>query len=208
MRSPLTADTLAGRGFVTFGGVVESQGLLSRRRRSQLGFGPVDNAALFVGGGMALISPDDAIGSAQSLLRAGAAYTAGLALRHPGTVGLLAGLRADGEWFLLGNASGWHARVGGFARLELLRLAVPWTFAVQGEALTAIGDPMIAGELFLARVKKDGWQRSSRFFSLRWERRAIDAGVTVTGTAMPDNPALAVEDLAATSFTFSVGVGF
>lgn len=206
--SPLTTDTLAGQGFVAVGGIVESQGLVSRRRRSQLGLGVVDGAAAFLGGGMALTGPDDAIGGGTSLLRAGASYSLGFSARHPGTVGVLAGLRADGEWFLLGNASGWHARVGGFARLELLRLNVPWTFAAQVEALDVVGDPLVAGELFWARVKKDGWQRMSRFFSLRYERRAIDAGVTVTGTSELSNPTMDVEDLTATSWTASFGIGF
>ncbi len=206
--SPLTTDVLAGRGFFSFGGIVESQGLLSRRRRSQLGLGLVDGAAGFLGGGLVLSTPEGSIGGGSSLLRAGASYSLGVAARHAGTVGLLAGLRADAEWFLLGTASGWHARVGGFARLELLRLNVPWTFAVQGEALDLVGDPMVSGELFLARVKKDGWQRMSRFFSLRYERRAIDAGVTVTGTSEPMNPTMDVEDLMATSWTFSFGLGF
>lgn len=203
--APMGTDALAGTSAFVLGTRFGHRGL-SSMRRSTSGIGFVDDIAGGVEAGILYDQPESAIGTSQ--LGFAATYTAAVGYRRIGTVGLFAGARAEASWTTFGTNSGTHVGVTPVGRLEL------WlgraTLVADAMAFTFAGGRHEALAIHLGRIRQDGpGAKLTRFFSLRVERKVLDATATLPYEVNGDLSAeLDIGDLEATIVTAAYGFGF
>lgn len=203
--APMGTDPLAGTSAFVVGTRFGHRGL-SSMRRSTSGVGFVDDLAGEIHAGILYDKPELSPGTSQFGL--GATYTAALGYRRIGIAGLFAGARASASWTTFGSNSGTHVAITPVARLEL------WlgraTIVLDAMTATLVGGRQDSLAIHLGRIRRDGpGAKLTRFFSLRAERKVLDATSTLPYEVNGDLSAEHhVGDLAATSVSASWGFGF
>ncbi len=136
------------------------------------------------------------------------AYALGVSYRAPGLFGVMAGVRPEAAYAWFGGNTGSFAGVPAFGRLE-----VPFgrsSIAFEAYAPLA-GDQRIGGAIYISRPSFDKAgeaERYSRFFTLRYDRRKVDATLDIPSLDPTIEETVDVEDLEMRSFSVSYGIGF